>query len=269
MSVELLESDSKIFRVQRTIEAQHLPVTICDCGPNSINKVGYLSLKYCFDKVVGWAGLILLGPLIAALGCAVRMASPGPAFYRQCRVGLNGRVFTIVKLRTMYCDAEAKGIAWSKKGDSRVTPLGRILRRLHLDELPQLWNVACGDMSLVGPRPERPEIIRTLERIIPGYHQRHQIKPGVTGLSQINIEPDHNINITRRKQILDLRYINSASPWLDAKMIGITILRLVGIKGNAVIEFAGLKQEICDQELMAIGYQFDTPESELWSPGNA
>lgn len=140
------------------------------------------------------------------------------------------------------------------------------MRALHLDELPQLWNVACGDMSLVGPRPERPEIIRFLEDLIPGYHGRHLVKPGVTGLSQINLEPDSNINITRQKQILDLRYIKEANPWLDAKMIGVTALRMFGIKGNWVIGMVRLNREISRQELEAIGYQFGAAEPELWNP---
>lgn len=228
----------------------------------------YFRIKYALDRILGYLMLIAAAPIIAACWCIVRFTSPGPGFYRQTRVGLGGRTFKIVKLRTMRVDAETDGPVWSHgKGDVRITPVGRLMRALHLDELPQLWNVARGEMSLVGPRPERPEIIACLEQLIPGYHLRHNIKPGVTGLSQINLEPDSNINVTRRKQILDLRYVGNASIWLDCRMLFATLLRMFGIKGARIIRIVGLEQHITQSELQTMNYEFDVPESELWNPG--
>lgn len=227
----------------------------------------YFQHKYIFDRVFGCILLVLASPFIALLWCAVKLTSRGPGFYLQERVGLNGCTFQIVKLRTMRHDAEAGGkIRWSDNRDKRVTPLGKALRKLHLDELPQLWNVARGEMSLVGPRPERPEITRSLEKLIPNYNLRHRIKPGVTGLSQINLEPDRHINITRKKQVLDLRYLRYASPWLDALMIFATSLRMFGINGEIVMKMTGLNQMITDEELITVGYQFEASPEELWNP---
>jgi lipopolysaccharide/colanic/teichoic acid biosynthesis glycosyltransferase len=226
----------------------------------------YFSRKYAIEQVIGWVLLVPFAPLIAVLWLLVKGTSSGPGFYLQTRVGLQGELFSIVKLRTMRCDAEAAGIQWSGKGDPRVTRLGRVLRKLHLDELPQLWNVACGHMCLVGPRPERPEITRTLEKLIPGYQLRHVVKPGVTGLAQVNLEPDSNINLTRKKQVLDLRYVSSASFWLDARLLFATLLRIFGIKGDRAMRMNRLKQEISHRELEVVGYQFDAEESQLWNP---
>ena len=227
----------------------------------------YFHFKYLADRIVGWLLLLPAAPLIGLLWSAVKISSPGPGFYLQKRVGLNGRVFQIVKLRTMIAEAEQGGkIEWSNKQDIRVTKLGRILRKLHLDELPQLWNVARGEMSLVGPRPERPEITASLDKLIPGYHFRHRVKPGITGLSQVNLEPDSNINLTRKKQIIDLRYIRLASPWLDARMLLATSSRLIGISGDWSMRFAGLEQVISDDELASVDYEFDTLPHQLWDP---
>lgn len=227
----------------------------------------YFRRKYVFDRVFGFVLLVLASPVIAVLWCTVKLTSRGPGFYLQERVGLNGITFLIVKLRTMRHDAETGGrIQWSHNRDRRITPIGRILRKLHLDELPQLWNVVRGEMSLVGPRPERPEITRSLEKLIPDYNVRHRIKPGVTGLSQINLEPDKHINITRKKQVLDLRYLRYASPWLDALMIFATMLRMFGINGEVVMKMTGLNQIITDDELITVGYQFEAAPDELWNP---
>ncbi len=251
-------------------ENEHLiPKPIClEAGKFGLNdrQKRYFAFKYGLDRAIGIVLLCLFAPLIALLWIAVRATSAGPGFYFQTRVGLNGRLFRLIKLRSMYVNAEAAGIRWCSRGDRRVTWLGWLLRKLHLDELPQLWNVAVGDMCLVGPRPERPEITAALERLIPEYAARNYVKPGVTGLSQVNLEPDHHINITRQKQILDLRYIDRAGLFLDLRMLGATALRMFCIKGTWAMNAMGLGQKISERELVAIGYQFNTPESELWTP---
>lgn len=229
---------------------------------------GFFRRKYVLDRVVGIAMLLPASFAIAVCWLLVKFTSRGPGFYRQTRVGCGGKTFQLIKLRTMRVDAEANGIAWSSgKDDPRKTKVGSFLRKLHLDELPQLWNVACGHMALVGPRPERPEITPFLEKLIPGYQLRHDVKPGVTGLSQINIEPDTNINITRRKQVLDLRYIGRASHILDLRIIAATSLRMIGLKGEMVMTMMGLSQRIDMQDLESVAYEFDVDESQLWSPG--
>jgi lipopolysaccharide/colanic/teichoic acid biosynthesis glycosyltransferase len=156
-------------------------------------------------------------------------------------MGLNGQRFQIIKLRSMRVDAEKEGKAvWCVKQDPRVTRLGRVLRKLHLDELPQLLNVAKGEMSLVGPRPERPPICEKLADQIEDYYRRNVVKPGVTGLAQINLPPDETVEDVRRKQILDLRYIEEANFWLDSRMIIATALRMFGFRGVTVIKWMRL-----------------------------
>ncbi len=214
--------------------------------------------KYLFDRCIGSVLLVLASPVILVLIALIRLTSPGPGLYRQTRVGLRGRRFEIIKLRSMVKNAEKPGQAvWCVKNDCRVTGLGRILRKLHLDELPQLWNVAVGDMSLVGPRPERPEICEKLVTQIDGYYQRTLVKPGVTGLSQINLPPDESIDDVRRKQILDLRYIDEANWWLDIRMLAATGLRMFGIKGEIVMKAMGL----CRRNLLHA--QFNEHDSEV------
>ncbi len=185
--------------------------------------------------------LVALAPLILALVVLVRLTSKGPGIYCQERVGLGRKSFDVYKLRTMVQDAEADGQAkWSQKGDPRITPIGAFLRKTHLDELPQLWNVVAGDMSLTGPRPERPSICSKLSAHVDDYYARNLVKPGITGLAQINLEPDRTIDDVRRKQCLDLNYIENANAWLDVRMIFATVLRMFGIKGSVVTRWMGL-----------------------------
>lgn len=204
--------------------------------------------KYLADRLLGSALLVLTSPLIVLLYGLVKLTSPGPGFYRQERVGLNGETFQILKLRSMVNNAERKGQAvWCVKNDARVTWLGRILRRLHLDELPQLWNVARGEMSLVGPRPERPQICASLAKKIDGYYDRVAVKPGVTGLAQINLPPDESFDDVLRKQTLDLRYIDETGWWLEFRIITATAMRMIGIRGETVMRMMCL----CRRSLLA------------------
>lgn len=186
------------------------------------------------NRIDLWLALMLaVGalPMVLSAMLAVRLTSRGPAIYSQRRVGRNGRTFAIYKVRSMYLNCEsASGPVWSPgKGDRRITPIGRFLRVTHLDELPQLWNVLRGDMSLVGPRPERPEFVEALERAIPGYADRHKVRPGVTGLAQLQLPPDTGIECVRRKLMCDFHYIQEQSLWLDLRVIAATSLAMFGV----------------------------------------
>jgi lipopolysaccharide/colanic/teichoic acid biosynthesis glycosyltransferase len=171
--------------------------------------------------------------LVAAV--LMRLTSRGPAFYTQKRLGIHGRPYTIYKIRSMHHECErATGPCWAPKNDSRVTFIGRILRATHADELPQLINVLKGEMSLIGPRPERPEIVRTLEPQLPRYRERLRIRPGVTGFAQVQLPPDVDVEGVRRKLTYDLYYINAVNPWLDLCILLSTVLKVVGIPFSAL-----------------------------------
>ena len=153
---------------------------------------------------------------MALVAIAIRLTSPGPALYSQRRVGKDGQIFTIHKFRSMRADAEARtGAVWSVENDPRVTPVGRILRRTRLDELPQLWNVLVGDMSIVGPRPERPEFVADLTTQIPFYGQRHVVRPGLTGWAQVRHSYGSSVDDALQKLQYDLFYIKHLSIAFD------------------------------------------------------
>ena len=182
---------------------------------------------------VALAGLLLAPaiPLMIVTSLLVRLTSRGPALYTQTRVGRGGRIFTLYKIRTMVHDCESlTGPRWSMPGDPRITPLGKVLRRLHLDELPQLFNVLQGDMSLVGPRPERPEIVKKLRHAVPGYDRRHTVKPGITGFAQIHLPPDSCIRSVKNKLAYDLFYLRNRSPRLELYILAATVLKLFGLR---------------------------------------
>jgi lipopolysaccharide/colanic/teichoic acid biosynthesis glycosyltransferase len=182
------------------------------------------------ERAIAFLLLVLTAPLTAAALLLVRLTSRGPALYRQVRVGRGGVPFTLYKIRTMVLNCEwLTGPCWSLPGDIRVTRVGRFLRRLHLDELPQLWNVLRGEMSLVGPRPERPEFVYQLERLIPRYRERQTVRPGLTGLAQVQLPPDTDLESVRRKLAYDLHYLRHRGPWLDLRLLIATALRVVGV----------------------------------------
>jgi lipopolysaccharide/colanic/teichoic acid biosynthesis glycosyltransferase len=170
---------------------------------------------------------------MALIAIAVRLTSTGPAFYHQRRVGLLGRDITIHKFRTMRVDAEAEtGPVWaSKSGDPRVTPIGGFLRRTRMDELPQLWNVLKGEMSFVGPRPERPEFVEELTREIPYYGQRHVVRPGITGWAQVRYTYGATIEDALEKLQYDLYYIKNLSIALDLYILFESIKTVVLRRG--------------------------------------
>jgi sugar transferase (PEP-CTERM system associated) len=178
-------------------------------------------------------GLLFGLPVMAVIALATRSTSPGPIFYHQRRVGRLGRVFMVHKFRTMRTDAEAEtGPVWAaKEGDTRVTPIGRWLRRTRLDELPQFWNVLKGEMSVVGPRPERPEFVEDLTRVIPYYGQRHVVRPGITGWAQVRYTYGASTEDALQKLQYDLYYIKNASIALDLFIIFDTIKTVIRRKG--------------------------------------
>ncbi|HKX87987.1 MAG TPA: TIGR03013 family XrtA/PEP-CTERM system glycosyltransferase [Sphingopyxis sp.] len=177
-----------------------------------ISKVG----KRMFDIVASLIVLIVGLPLIIVAGIAVVLDSRGPVFYRQPRVGLFGEPYDIVKIRSMRIDAEAAGKAvWASENDPRVTRVGRVIRTLRIDELPQTWCVLKGDMSFVGPRPERPSFVGELEKKLPYYAERHMVKPGLTGWAQINYPYGASVEDARVKLEYDLYYAKNYSPFLD------------------------------------------------------
>lgn len=189
--------------------------------------------KRIADVVVSLLVLVAGAPLWLAIGALVRSTSAGPALYRQTRVGRHGRPFTMLKFRTMVDDAERHtGPVWARRGDDRVTPVGRWLRRLRLDEVPQLWNVLLGQMSLVGPRPERPYFVDQLTDQIPLYSRRHRVQPGVTGLAQVKWRYDSDLDDVRQKLKYDLFYIETMSLGLDAKILLRTVRTALAGEGQ-------------------------------------
>src|SRR5262249_10338589 len=174
--------------------------------------------------------LALTAPLIVLAAILVKLTSRGPVFYTQVRLGRGGKPFTIYKIRTMRHNCEQQsGAQWSKPGDSRITPVGKLLRKSHIDELPQLWNVLRGDMSLVGPRPERPEFVPQLVQSLGRYGERLLVRPGVSGLAQVQLPPDTDLDSVRRKLAHDLCYVQRMSFWLDLRILVCTGLRVLGL----------------------------------------
>lgn len=183
----------------------------------------YPPVKVVADSILALVLLALTMPFTLLGAILVKISSPGPAFYLQTRLGKDGRLYRIIKLRTMVQDAEAKsGPVWSQSGDPRVTRIGRILRKTHIDEFPQLFNVLMGQMSLVGPRPERPEIAASLDWEVERYSDRTIVRPGITGLAQLRLPPDSDIEGVRKKVACDLYYVKNMSPWLDFRLVVFT-----------------------------------------------
>ncbi|MEQ1911466.1 MAG: undecaprenyl-phosphate glucose phosphotransferase [Vicinamibacterales bacterium] len=181
-------------------------------------------VKRVIDVAISLSALLLLGLPLAIVALLVKLTSRGPVFYRQERMGLDGKSFSIVKFRSMFNDAERHtGPVWAVRGDPRVTPLGRLMRHSNVDELPQLWNVLTGDMSIVGPRPERPHFVEQFKHKIPQYMLRHKVKAGLTGWAQVN---GWRGNTPLEKRIeYDLYYIENWSVRLDLKIMWLTVLR--------------------------------------------
>ena len=192
----------------------------------SLNTRGSLRrVKRALDLSAALALLVCTSPIMLLAAIAIRMESPGPIIYSQRRVGLFGQIFTVLKFRSMRTDAEKNGAVWAMKSDPRVTKVGRFIRKTRIDELPQLWNVLKGEMSLIGPRPERPEFVEELEKQIPFYSLRHAVKPGVTGWAQVCYPYGSSVDDARRKLEYDLYYAKNMSILLDIRII----LKTIGV----------------------------------------
>ncbi|OYX91895.1 MAG: sugar transferase, partial [Novosphingobium sp. 35-62-5] len=182
--------------------------------------------KRIFDIAASLLLLSLTLPVIVLFALLVKIDSKGPAFYRQRRVGLYGQTFNVIKLRSMRIDAEVAGAQFAQENDPRVTRIGRFIRKVRIDELPQTWSVLKGEMSFVGPRPERPEFVAELEEQLPYYAERHMVKPGITGWAQINYPYGASLADSRHKLEYDLYYAKNYTPFLDL-LILLQTLRVV------------------------------------------
>jgi sugar transferase (PEP-CTERM system associated) len=189
--------------------------------------------KRGFDLVVSFLLLVLTAPIVVLAALAVKLETRGPAFYRQKRVGLYGQPFDVIKIRSMRTDAEVGGQAvWAKKDDPRVTRVGTFIRKTRIDELPQAWSVLKGEMSFVGPRPERPQFVHDFEARLPYYAERHVVKPGITGWAQINYPYGASVQDAREKLEYDLYYAKNYTPFLDI-LILMQTLRVILWPDNA------------------------------------
>lgn len=203
--------------------------------PGAVPAVGPLSraerAKAVADFALAALMLVPAAPVLLSCVALVRLTSRGPAIYTQTRVGRGGLVFTLYKVRTMYHECEKlTGPQWSTPGDSRITPVGRVLRKFHLDEIPQLLNVLRGEMSLVGPRPERPEIVKKLREVVVGYDRRHAVRPGITGFAQIHLPPDTCVRSVRNKLVYDLFYVRTRTWRMELFVLFATGLKALGLK---------------------------------------
>jgi lipopolysaccharide/colanic/teichoic acid biosynthesis glycosyltransferase len=201
----------------------------------------YVRLKAVLEFMAALVLLIVFAPVILLAALVVTATSRGPAFYCQVRAGRNGRLFKLYKLRSMVDRAElSTGATWCRVNDPRITPVGRVLRDTHLDELPQLVNVLLGHMSLVGPRPERPELASRLEARLPRFHERLAVRPGITGFAQLRLPPDTDLESVRRKLAYDLYYVRNVNLWLDARILVLTLQVFVKAIAGAVVGLVAL-----------------------------
>ena len=214
-------------------DAMPEPVTIVGVGLGFVALTSHLARRYfetakeVADIVIGFVALVLCFPVLAVCAAIIRLSSDGPVFYRQNRVGKKGKLFMMYKFRTMHTGAElGTGAVWAARGDSRVVPVCRWMRRSHVDELPQLINVIKGEMSLVGPRPERPEILSELEKTYPDVRKRLAVRPGITGLAQVRNGYDTTVEAFRAKLEADLEYIERRNWSMEFRIMAATVGKL-------------------------------------------
>ena len=226
-----IEEDTTFFeRICGRVSCSRLrPSQLIFSGEFSVRRTWFMAL---FDFGLALFAAILMSPLMLVVAAAIRLSSGGPALYRQSRVGQHGIPFTLYKFRSMYTDAEARtGAVWSTANDPRITVLGRFIRKVRIDELPQLFNVLRGEMSIVGPRPERPEFVKILSDKIPYYRKRHAVKPGITGWAQINYKYGDTFEDSLRKLEYDLYYIKHLSQSLNNYIIFATVKTMLLRRG--------------------------------------
>lgn len=197
-----------------------------------INKQTFEKVKRAADIFFSVFLLIIFAVIYPFIALAIKINSKGPVFYKQKRVGKNGEIFEILKFRSMVADAEKNGAEWAKEDDKRITLIGKLLRKTRIDELPQAWNVLKGDLSFVGPRPERPEFTRDLEKQIPHYSMRHLIKPGLSGWAQINFPYGASVEDATEKMQYDLYYIKNRSLLLEISIMLKTIMTILSRSGR-------------------------------------
>lgn len=228
---KIVATDAELHRVLGRVPLEsmgHQPLV----RSRHLDSLSYRFIKRTLDLCVAIPlGLVLLFAM-PLLWLAIRLDSPGPLLYSQTRVGLGGRLFRIYKFRSMRHNAEANGPVWAAANDSRVTRFGRFLRSTRIDELPQVWNIVRGEMSLVGPRPERPEFTEIIEREYPAFRLRTQVKPGVTGWAQVRAGYGRSVSDARTKLEYDLFYVAYGSIRLDAKTLVSTVPVVIGRKGS-------------------------------------
>lgn len=184
--------------------------------PNVAGGLGYRFVKRAFDVVSCGCALIVLAIPMVIIAAKIKLESSGPVIYSQRRVGKDGKIFNVYKFRSMYTDAETRGARWAAGDDPRVTPFGKFMREKRIDEIPQFWNIVKGDMSLIGPRPERPAFCAEFEKRIHGWHYRTMVTPGLSGLAQVTGGYDL---LPKEKVVLDLEYIEHRSIAMDLKII--------------------------------------------------
>jgi lipopolysaccharide/colanic/teichoic acid biosynthesis glycosyltransferase len=248
---------SPLFADLLTLTGVTVPVPSAGPGPRPRSDWAQRAL----DLVAGSVIAVLAAPVIGLAMLVVKLTSRGPAIYTQTRLGRYGKPFVIYKLRSMTHNCEKQsGVRWCKKNDARVTRVGWVLRKTHIDELPQLWNILRGEMSLVGPRPERPEIVAGLERVLPRYRDRLAVRPGLTGLAQVQLPPDTDLESARRKLLYDLRYVKSGSAWMDVRLMVATAFKVLGLPfglSRALLELPGEPEVEPERSNPSISPAFD------------
>ena len=197
-----------------------------------INNNSYLPIKRVADVILSIFLLVVLLPILISIALLISIENPGNPIFKQRRVGLSGQPFTIYKFRTMRNTKTFEAAKFAEQGDTRITVVGKILRKTRIDELPQLWNVIIGEMSLIGPRPEQLELINSIQNEIPAFSLRHSLRPGITGWAQINQGYADNISKTREKLSYDLWYVTNVSVFVDISIAIRTLLVMLTGRGS-------------------------------------
>jgi exopolysaccharide biosynthesis polyprenyl glycosylphosphotransferase len=230
-----------VYTLQSFVEEKEYKVPLSSLDANwfiqssgfySVHSKIRLRLKRILDFHISFILILIFSPVMLIAAVAIRLNSKGPLFYKQIRTGLNDELFTIYKFRSMVVDAESSGAQWAQKNDPRVTTVGHFLRKTRIDELPQIYNVLKGDMSFIGPRPERPEFNKNLSAVIPFYDLRHAVLPGITGWAQILYPYGASIEDAKRKFEYDMYYVKHHSFWLDFIILFKTIFVVIKAAGR-------------------------------------